>query len=73
MKENIKKNKSLTGKLCDFRGHTVLVVKKLNLTFNIHDDSLNLEMPQRYEVMFNDGSIDVVSINSLKLIQKQDI
>ena len=68
MKENFKTNKSLTGKLCDFRGHTVLVVKKLKLSFNIHDD--NLEMPQRYEVMFNDGSIDVVSINSLKIIKK---
>ncbi len=68
MKENFKTNESLSGKLCDFRGHIVLVVKKLKSSFNIHDD--NLEMPQRYEVMFNDGSIDVVSINSLKLIRQ---
>ena len=65
-KENFKLNENLIGKLCDFRGHTVLVVKKLKLSFNISD---NLEMPQRYEVMFNDGTIDVVSVNSLKLIK----
>ena len=68
MKENFKINESLAGKLCNFRGHMVLVVKKLNMIFNIHDNGL--EMPQRYEVMFNDGSIDVVSINSLKIIKK---
>ena len=66
MKENFKSDKISVGKLCDFRGHTVLVVKKLKLSFNISD---NLEMPQRYEVMFNDGTIDVVSINSLKPIK----
>ena len=66
MKENFKTEKNLIGKLCDFRGHTVLVVKKLKLSFNISD---NLEMPQRYEVMFNDGTIDVVSVNSLKCIE----
>ena len=66
MKENFKSNKNLVGKLCDFRGHTVLVVKKLKLSFNISD---NLEMPQRYEVMFNDGTIDVVSVNALKTIK----
>ena len=66
MKENINSDENLIGKLCDFRGHTVLVVKKLRLSFNISD---NLEMPQRYEVMFNDGTIDVVSVNSLKHIE----
>ena len=66
MKENFKTEKNLTGKLCDFRGHTVLVIKKFKLSFKISD---NLEMPQRYEVMFNDGTIDVVSVDSLKLIK----
>ena len=66
MKENFESDKNLIGKLCDFRGHTVLVVKKLKLSFKISD---NLEMPQRYEVMFNDGTIDVVSVNSLKPIK----
>ena len=67
MKENFKTNENVVGKLCDFRGHTVLVVRKLLITFKISD---NLEMPQRYEVMFNDGTIDVVSANNLKLINK---
>ena len=49
MKENTNPGESLIGKLCDFRGQTVLVVKKLKLSFNISD---NLKMPQRYEVMF---------------------
>lgn len=66
IKENINPSESLIGKLCDFRGQTVLVVKKLRLSFNISD---NLKMPQRYEVMFSDGAIDVVSINSLKIIE----
>ena len=66
MKEIISSDESLIGKLCDFRGNTVLVVKKLKLSFNISD---NLEMPQRYEVMFSDGAIDVVSVNSLKIIK----
>jgi len=66
MKENFKAKKNLVGKLCDFRGNTVLVVKKFEVSFNISD---NLKMSQRYEVMFNDGSIDVVSSNCLKLIK----
>ena len=66
MKENFNTDKNLVGKLCDFRGNTVLVVKKLDLSFNTFN---NLEMHQRYEVMFKDGAIDIVSINSLKLIK----
>ena len=66
MKENSKIEENLIGKLCDFRGHLVLVIKKFNLTFDIYD---NLKVPKRYEVMFKDGSIDVVSVNSLKLIR----
>lgn len=66
MKEDIDNTKDLTGKLCDFRGHTVLVVKKYKLTFAISD---KLEMPVRYDVMFQDGSIDIVSVNSLKLLE----
>ena len=61
MKENSKLDKKLIGKLCDFKGNTVLVVKELQWTFDFPY--------QRYEVMFNDGNIDVVSINALKPIK----
>ena len=61
IKENSKLEKNLIGKMCDFRGNTVLVVKKLQ--------SSTYFPYQRYEVMFNDGGIDVVSVNSLKIIK----
>ena len=61
IKENYKLEKNLIGKLFDLRGNTVLIVKELQ-------SSIHLPY-QRYEVMFNDGNIDVVSINALKPIK----
>lgn len=65
-KENFNINEDLTGKLCNFRGHIVLVIKKYKLSFPISDD---LKLQTRYDVMFKDGSIDIVSQSSLSIIE----
>ena len=66
MKENSKSKEDLTGKMCNFRGNTVLVIRKYKFSFPISD---NLELQSKYDIMFEDGSIDLASRSSLTVIE----